>query len=93
MSLVDRLRSPHAPLRRLARMLIAAAWHQVLGRSPIGFAFTPLAKAALKDRDAFTRLLDPHTTGWLLISGRVPMRPARGGVHADHAPADLAIGV
>lgn len=90
MSLVDRLRSPHAPLRRLARVLIAAAWHQVLGRSPIGFAFTP---PALKDRDAFTCLLAPHTTSWLLISGRVPMRPARGGVHADHAPADLAIGV
>ncbi|MER6231556.1 hypothetical protein ABT169_20740 [Streptomyces sp. NPDC001616] len=47
----------------LARMLIAAAWYQVLARSPIGFAFTPLAKAALKDPDAFTltRLLElPH---------------------------------
>lgn len=47
----------------LARMLIAAAWYQVLARSPIGFAFTSLAKAALKDPDAFTltRLLElPH---------------------------------
>ncbi|MEV5898540.1 hypothetical protein [Streptomyces sp. NPDC052127] len=33
----------------LARMLIAAAWYQVLARTPIGFAFTPLAKAALED--------------------------------------------
>ncbi|MEV0957918.1 hypothetical protein AB0I97_18920 [Streptomyces sp. NPDC049951] len=31
----------------LARMLIAAAWYQVLARSPIRFAFTPLAKAAI----------------------------------------------
>ncbi|MBB1261598.1 hypothetical protein [Streptomyces alkaliterrae] len=48
----------------LARMLIAAAWYQVLARTPIGFAFTPLAKAALEDPDAFTltRLLDlPHS--------------------------------
>ncbi|WP_328982803.1 hypothetical protein OG258_49280 [Streptomyces mirabilis] len=47
----------------LARMLIAAAWYQVLARTPIGFAFTPLAKAALDDPDAFTftRLLElPH---------------------------------
>ncbi|MGV9895814.1 hypothetical protein [Streptomyces tendae] len=38
----------------LARMLIAAAWYQVLARTPIGFAFTPLANAALEDPDAFT---------------------------------------
>lgn len=38
----------------LARMLIAAAWYQVLARTPIGFAFTPLAKAALEDPGAFT---------------------------------------
>lgn len=47
----------------LARMLIAAAWYQVLARTPIGFAFTPLANAALEDPDAFTftRLLElPH---------------------------------
>ncbi|MGW3569623.1 hypothetical protein ACWDSL_38160 [Streptomyces sp. NPDC000941] len=47
----------------LARMLIAAAWYQVLARTPIGFAFTPLAKAALADPGAFTltRLLQlPH---------------------------------
>ncbi|MGW6714402.1 hypothetical protein ACWF9X_15940 [Streptomyces globisporus] len=45
---------------QLARMLIAAAWYQVLARTPIGFAFTPLAKAALKEPDAFTltRLLE-----------------------------------
>ncbi len=44
----------------LARMLIAAAWYQVLARTPIGFAFTPLAKAALEDPAAFTfkRLLE-----------------------------------
>ncbi|WP_326695783.1 MULTISPECIES: hypothetical protein [unclassified Streptomyces] len=44
----------------LARMLIAAAWYQVLARTPIGFAFTPLAKAALEDPGAFTftRLLE-----------------------------------
>ncbi|MFB6819702.1 hypothetical protein ACFCV8_34760 [Streptomyces sp. NPDC056347] len=44
----------------LARMLIAAAWFQVLARTPIGFAFTPLAKAALDDPGAFTftRLLE-----------------------------------
>ncbi|WP_406172024.1 hypothetical protein OIE52_50300 [Streptomyces canus] len=47
----------------LARMLIAAARYQVLARTPIGFAFTPLAKAALEDPGAFTfaRLLElPH---------------------------------
>jgi hypothetical protein len=45
----------------LARMLIAAAWYQVLARTPIGFAFTPLAMAALVDPGAFTRLLElPH---------------------------------
>ncbi|WP_331724804.1 hypothetical protein [Streptomyces canus] len=47
----------------LARMLIAAAWYQVLARTPIGFAFTPLAKAALEDPGAFTfaQLLElPH---------------------------------
>lgn len=47
----------------LARMLIAAAWYQVLARTPIGFAYTPLAKAALQDPRAFTfrRLLElPH---------------------------------
>jgi hypothetical protein len=44
-------------------MLIAAAWYQVLARTAIGFAFTPLANAALEDPDAFrlTRLLElPH---------------------------------
>ncbi|MFE7046037.1 hypothetical protein ACFU9X_43645 [Streptomyces atratus] len=47
----------------LARMLIAAAWYQVLARTFIGFAFTPLAKVALEDPGAFTftRLLElPH---------------------------------
>ncbi|WP_424863807.1 hypothetical protein [Streptomyces sp. MMS24-I29] len=47
----------------LARMLIAAAWYQVLARTAIGFAFTPLVKAALKGPDTFTpmRLLElPH---------------------------------
>ncbi|MEV0750194.1 hypothetical protein AB0I75_34170 [Streptomyces sp. NPDC050273] len=44
----------------LARMLIAAAWYQVLARTSIGFAFTPLAKAALEGPGAFTctRLLE-----------------------------------
>lgn len=44
----------------LARMLIAAAWYQVLARTPIGFAFTPLAKDALEDPGGFslTRLLE-----------------------------------
>lgn len=47
----------------LARLLIAAAWYQVNYRTPIGFAFTPLATAAHEDPDAFTleRLLElPH---------------------------------
>ncbi|MGX1471305.1 UNVERIFIED_CONTAM: hypothetical protein RKD50_000113 [Streptomyces canus] len=35
-------------------MLIAAAWYQVLARTAIGFAFTPLANAALEDPGAFT---------------------------------------
>ncbi|MEE4495946.1 hypothetical protein [Streptomyces sp. BE230] len=38
----------------LARMLIAAAWYQVLARSPIRFAFTPLTKGARQDPGAFT---------------------------------------
>ncbi|MFJ4633768.1 hypothetical protein [Streptomyces sp. NPDC088847] len=33
----------------LARVLIAAAWFQVLARTSIGFAFAPLAIAALDD--------------------------------------------
>ncbi|MFF7191389.1 hypothetical protein ACFZAR_40795 [Streptomyces sp. NPDC008222] len=47
----------------LARLLIAAAWYQVNYRTPIGFAFTPLAVAAHEDPGAFTleRLLElPH---------------------------------
>ncbi|THA36065.1 hypothetical protein E6R18_01525 [Streptomyces sp. A1277] len=47
----------------LARMLITATWYQVLARTTIGFAYTPLAKATLKDPDGFTlaRLLAlPH---------------------------------
>ncbi|MEU9197890.1 hypothetical protein [Streptomyces hundungensis] len=47
----------------LARMLIAAAWYQVMARTSIGFAFTPLAETALGDPSGFTlrRLLDlPH---------------------------------
>ncbi|MFB7364692.1 hypothetical protein [Streptomyces hydrogenans] len=47
----------------LARMLIATAWYQVLARTSIGFAFTPLARAAMEDPDTFTltRLLElPH---------------------------------
>ncbi|QIB49470.1 hypothetical protein [Streptomyces aureoverticillatus] len=47
----------------LARMLIVAAWYQVLARTPIGFAFTPLSEAALEDPGTFTftRLLElPH---------------------------------
>ncbi|MFI6468534.1 hypothetical protein [Streptomyces sp. NPDC050538] len=47
----------------LARLLIAAAWYQVNYRTPIGFAYTPLAVTAREDPDAFTfeRLLQlPH---------------------------------
>ncbi|MFG2775067.1 hypothetical protein [Streptomyces sp. NPDC048350] len=47
----------------LARMLIAAAWYQVMARTSIGFAFTPLAGTALEDPSGFTltRLLElPH---------------------------------
>ncbi|WP_331724810.1 hypothetical protein [Streptomyces canus] len=47
----------------LARMLVTAAWDQVSARTPIGFAFAPLEKAALEDPGAFTftRLLElPH---------------------------------
>lgn len=41
-------------------MLIAAAWYQVGARTPIGFAYTPLAKAAFEAPDSFTlaRLLE-----------------------------------
>ncbi|MEU1791972.1 hypothetical protein ABZ553_40090 [Streptomyces sparsogenes] len=47
----------------LARLLLAAAWYQVLARTSIGFAFTPLARTAWKDPGDFTlaRLLElPH---------------------------------
>ncbi|MDX3209908.1 hypothetical protein [Streptomyces scabiei] len=47
----------------LARLLIAAAWYQVNYRTPIGFAYTPLAITAREDPGAFTleRLLQlPH---------------------------------
>ncbi|MGQ4437474.1 hypothetical protein [Streptomyces sp. SAS_260] len=47
----------------LARLLLAAAWYQVNYRSPIGFAYTPLAVTAREDPGALTleRLLQlPH---------------------------------
>ncbi|MFI8932551.1 hypothetical protein ACIG3E_33425 [Streptomyces sp. NPDC053474] len=47
----------------LARMLLAAAWYQVLARTTIGFVYTPLFTAALEDPETFTlaRLLElPH---------------------------------
>ncbi|MFF8934747.1 hypothetical protein ACF08O_08470 [Streptomyces paradoxus] len=47
----------------LARLLITAAWCQVNYRTPIGFAYTPLAITAREDPGAFTleRLLQlPH---------------------------------
>ncbi|WP_217225980.1 hypothetical protein [Streptomyces anulatus] len=47
----------------LARLLIAAAWYQVLARTTIGFVHTPLYLAANEDPDSFTldRLLKlPH---------------------------------
>jgi hypothetical protein len=47
----------------LARLLLAAAWYQVMTRNPFGFLHTPLAISARQDPDAFTltRLLElPH---------------------------------
>ncbi|MEN8655501.1 hypothetical protein ABCR94_34245 [Streptomyces sp. 21So2-11] len=47
----------------LARLLIAAAWYQVMARNPFGFAHTPLSITALQHPDGFTldRLLKlPH---------------------------------
>lgn len=47
----------------LARLLIAAAWYQVLSRNPVGFEHTPLYLAACEDPSSFTlnRLLQlPH---------------------------------
>ncbi|MDQ0935122.1 hypothetical protein [Streptomyces turgidiscabies] len=47
----------------LARLLIAAAWYQVLTRNPVGFEHTPLYLAAYEDPGSFTldRLLQlPH---------------------------------
>jgi len=44
----------------LARLLLAAAWYQVLARNPFGFLHTPLAISAMEDPGAFTleRLLE-----------------------------------
>ncbi|MFI2673209.1 hypothetical protein ACH5AU_27275 [Streptomyces albidoflavus] len=65
-----RLDDRDAPIERthdeeqdLARLLLAAAWFQVLTRTPIGFAHTPLARSTWQDPDGFTlsRLLElPH---------------------------------
>ncbi|GHE78751.1 hypothetical protein GCM10018785_53610 [Streptomyces longispororuber] len=38
----------------LARMLLAAAWYQVMARNPYGFTCTPLYLTALEDPDGFT---------------------------------------
>ena len=51
----------------LARMLITVAWCQVLARTPIGFAFTPLAKTTLEDHEPFT-----HATGRAPGADRAP---------------------
>ncbi|MFE7076466.1 hypothetical protein ACFU96_40905 [Streptomyces sp. NPDC057620] len=70
----------------LARMLIAAAWYQVLARSSIGFAFTPLALAALEYPGAFTfiRLLQlpgrdlvADVTAQLHIAAHGPLKALR----------------
>ncbi|MFD4169719.1 hypothetical protein ACFWQ1_22630 [Streptomyces albidoflavus] len=53
----------HDEERDLARLLLVAAWFQVLARTPIGFAHTPLACSIWKDAEGFTlpRLLElPH---------------------------------
>ncbi|QDO37915.1 hypothetical protein FNV62_06820 [Streptomyces sp. RLB3-17] len=72
----------------LARMLIAAAWYQVLARTPIGFAYTPLAKAALEDPAAFTltRLLElpdrdlvADVTAQLHKAAHSPLQALRAG--------------
>ena len=81
----------------LARMLIAEAWYQVLARTPIGFAYTPLAKAALEDPAAFTltRLLElPHrdlvadVTAQLHAAAHGPLQALR----ADTRPEDCVGG-
>ncbi|MFG2298381.1 hypothetical protein [Streptomyces sp. NPDC048603] len=38
----------------LARMLLAAAWYQVIFRNDYGFTFTPLYLTALEDPAGFT---------------------------------------
>ena len=48
------IRRTRAEEEDLARMLLATAWYQVLARTPIGFAYTPLARAAAQDPGAFT---------------------------------------
>lgn len=77
----------------LARLLLAAAWYQVLARTPIGFAFTPLACTARQDPGGFslTRLLElPHRD---LVADVVaqPYRAADGplaALRADTEPKD-----
>ncbi|MGQ4389059.1 hypothetical protein [Streptomyces sp. SAS_270] len=85
----------------LARMLIAAAWYQVLARTPIGFAFTPLANAALEDprrRHALAAVAEMsqrtawQLTGYLLLDAvdryridTVGLYLSRSGVRADPA--------
>lgn len=53
----------HDEEEALARLLIAAAWYQVLARNPFGFEHTPLYLAAREDPGSFTLdrlLLLPH---------------------------------
>ncbi|MFG2985847.1 hypothetical protein ACGFYQ_32120 [Streptomyces sp. NPDC048258] len=44
----------------LARMLLAAAWYQVMVRSPYGFTYTQLYLTALQDPGGFTYVLQPQ---------------------------------
>ncbi|AUA07965.1 hypothetical protein CFP59_00050 [Streptomyces malaysiensis subsp. malaysiensis] len=87
----------HDEEEHLARLLLAAAWYQVLYRAGLGFLYTPLARSALEDPAGFTltRLLQlPHRD---LVSDVVAQlhRPTDGPLAALRArtlPTDCTPG-
>ncbi|GAA2753470.1 hypothetical protein [Kitasatospora cinereorecta] len=77
----------------LARLLLAAAWHQVAARNPFGFTYTPLFLAAVEAPTDFTleRLLDlPHrdlvddVTAQLHLAATGPLQTLRATTGLAH---------
>ncbi|MCT9081445.1 hypothetical protein [Streptomyces fulvoviolaceus] len=70
-------------------MLIAAAWYQVLACTEIGFAFTPLAKAADSPLEALRARARPEdcVSGPTFVGARITADLAADGVLLDFKSA------